>query len=115
MKVLHHCDNPPCVRPDDLFTGTQLDNVRDMFKKGRAFSQLHPGAMAARVALVRVRPPIGAGHWWAKLTDQKVKVIREMRESGCNYEEIAAVVGVGKSTVGRVVCRDEKGGWRHVS
>lgn len=36
LLVLHRCDTPACVNPDHLFTGTQLDNVRDMFAKGRA-------------------------------------------------------------------------------
>lgn len=36
MRVLHHCDNPACVRPDHLFLGTQLDNIADMKAKGRA-------------------------------------------------------------------------------
>ena len=35
MKVLHTCDNPPCVNPSHLFTGTQLDNVWDCTQKGR--------------------------------------------------------------------------------
>jgi hypothetical protein len=32
----HRCDNPLCVRPDHLFAGVALDNVRDMIAKGRA-------------------------------------------------------------------------------
>jgi len=35
LDVLHHCDNPPCVRPDHLFVGTQGDNNRDRDRKGR--------------------------------------------------------------------------------
>lgn len=40
MLVCHRCDNPPCVRPDHLFIGTQVDNMRDMQAKGR---QHYPG------------------------------------------------------------------------
>lgn len=35
LHVLHKCDVRLCVRPDHLFAGTQLDNVRDMLAKGR--------------------------------------------------------------------------------
>lgn len=34
-RVLHRCDNPPCINPEHLFDGTQKDNVIDMARKDR--------------------------------------------------------------------------------
>lgn len=36
LVVMHKCDNPRCVRPEHLALGTQSENIRDCFKRGRA-------------------------------------------------------------------------------
>lgn len=58
--VMHTCDNPPCVNPAHLRVGTQADNLRDMFAKGRGF-----------------RMPPGAAHPTARLSDRDVRAIRD--------------------------------------
>lgn len=57
--ILHKCDNPACVNPEHLFTGTQKDNMKDMKNKGRENK--------AR----------GERQYCAKLTEEAVKEIRE--------------------------------------
>jgi hypothetical protein len=37
--ALHHCDNPPCCRPDHLFRGDQKSNLQDASCKGRVRNQ----------------------------------------------------------------------------
>lgn len=94
--VCHHCDNPPCCNPDHLFSGSNADNMRDAFEKGR------------------VRPPKakkGEGAFGARLTEADVLQIRALFASGMTKKELAIQFGVGWSTISNVVTRTT---WSHV-
>lgn len=36
VKVLHSCDNPPCINTEHLRAGTSAENSREMVARGRA-------------------------------------------------------------------------------
>jgi hypothetical protein len=90
LDVLHHCDNPPCVRPVHLFAGTALDNVQDMIAKGRSdftnFSH-HPGELDGN----------------ARLTWDQVRTIRSLWADGWRKKPIADLFGVTLQNISHVV------------
>ena len=86
MNACHVCDNPICCRPDHLFLGTQVDNIRDMHNKGR---QSKP----------REGHWVGAKNASAKLTDVAV---REIRTSDEGINALALRFGVSRATIKRV-------------
>jgi HNH endonuclease len=40
-KACHSCDTPGCIEPDHLWEGTQRQNVRDAWRKGRGKFERH--------------------------------------------------------------------------
>ncbi len=80
LKVLHRCDNPPCINPQHLFFGTQRDNIEDMCKKGRQRRKLEPAQ------LEEIERRLRAGEFQSAVAaDFKVTqtlVSRIMRRSG---------------------------------
>lgn len=88
LCVLHSCDNPPCCNPSHLFIGTLQDNSRDRDAKGR-------GADVN-----------GERNPAAKLNREDVANIRRRSESGEAHRSIAALFGIHRNHVGRIVRKE---------
>lgn len=95
MHVLHKCDKPNCVNPRHLFLGTHADNMADMGRKGRA----------------GVKDQNGQKNDSAKLTDEQVKEIRRLAESGMTQKSIAKKFNVSRANVCVIVNRKR---WAHL-
>jgi hypothetical protein len=91
--VLHHCDNPACVKAKHLFLGTKADNNADMHSKGRG-----------RVT----GPPPGEKNWSAKLTEADVRAIRASTESDT---ALAARYGIARENIWAARTRRT---WKHI-
>ena len=94
LLVCHHCDNPPCVRPDHLFLGTKSDNMRDAINKGYQHAS-------------------GEQLPFAKLTLLKAREIRNLyssrvgtyREATTSQRKLAAKFGVSRRTIRAVLTK----------
>lgn len=95
VVIRHRCDNPRCVRPEHLLPGTQADNVRDMYERGRAV----PGVSR------------GSASGTAKLKESDIPAIRARIAAGERRRDIAADYGVTKNTINRIQRRES---WAHV-
>jgi hypothetical protein len=95
VNVLHSCDNPPCVNPEHLFLGTQLDNVKDMHEKGRDNNQRKG---PRRTLLLH-----GVENYLRKLTEADVVEIRTRKGLGQTAASMASDYLVSKSTIERVL------------
>jgi hypothetical protein len=91
LFVLHHCDNPPCCNPGDLFSGTHLDNMRDMSEKGRS---VH-----------------GEQSNLARLTELQVLEIYDAYLNGSPQVAVASEFGISPALVG-LIARGEV--WQHL-
>lgn len=93
MRVCHACNNPSCVNPAHLYLDTHSSNMNKMSDMGRLAK--------------------GVRHGNAKLTDQKVQQIHEMKSSGkYSNSEIAKTFGVTSETISKVLTGKR---WRHVT
>ena len=76
--VLHHCDNPPCVRGSHLHFGSHRDNMAEMAARGRAGRVL-------------------------KLTDQEAEALRQRYAAGEPHTSLAREFGISQQQASRIV------------
>ena len=91
-RILHKCDNPPCVRKLHTWPGTLKENIQDSISKGRF--------------------KIGERSASAKLSDADVFEIRRMYASGKFLQkELSKKFGITQMSVSVIVTRR---GWKHL-
>lgn len=80
LCVCHKCDNPSCVNPEHLFTGTIIENTMDMVKKNRQAKGENAGG--------------------TKLTSNEVMEIRRhIKDGKLSIAEIANLFNVGRNCI----------------
>lgn len=93
LVVRHKCDNPSCVRPTHLEIGTQSQNIRDKFDRGRAPNRQ------------------GEKHPLCKLREADVLEIRRLARLGHTQLDLSQRFGVKRGQIGKIVQRIN---WRHL-
>jgi HNH endonuclease len=89
--VMHSCDNPSCVRPSHLSSGTNAENRRDSLVKGRV--------------------PRGEASGASRISQQTAIDIIRLHRVGMRFCDISKKLGVSKSIARRVslgFC------WKHI-
>lgn len=122
QMVCHHCDNPPCSRPDHLFLGGPISNARDMVAKRRQAAGARNGRWqrpdraptgdrnGSRTHPERLRR--GETNPAAKVTEEQVREMRgRYAAGGVTQAHLASDYGITQGIVSAILRRKL---WAHV-
>lgn len=97
MCVIHRCDNPRCCNPDHLSVGTQVENIKDRDAKGRCNARFPHKKGSETLA--------------AKLVEDDVIKIRELRLMGMTTVALSKMYGICTSGISRICSKQI---WKHI-
>lgn len=101
LCICHTCDEPQCVNPEHLWSGTRADNNRDMELKGR------------RANAPAKNPRKGTDASWSILSERQVAWIRQQRrDTGARYSSLAYALNVPVRTVSNAATGFS---WKHLN
>ncbi len=106
LRVLHSCDNPPCCNPAHLRLGTDGDNVREKFAKGRGgVGETHwTKHKPERIAR-------GENQHSAKMTADQVREIRRRADAGEGGKALGKEFGISQASAWKIIQRLT---WKHI-
>ena len=99
-EVMHTCDNPKCINPDHLKSGTHLLNMQDMNDKGRhgMLGKKHTQDTKNKMSSQRK----GELHPRTKLSNLDVRWIKMWRNLGYKVKDIAKVFKVTTNVIYKI-------------
>jgi len=103
LQVCHHCDNPPCVRPDHLFLGTGKQNIQDAVSKGRMLGRTRTQPLGPKIPSGGMR---GVLHHCARFTVDDIRTMRQRYDSGeASMCQLAREYGANVGHMSRILRR----------
>jgi len=93
IMVCHSCDNPSCCNPNHLFLGTNSENMKDMYKKGRG-NDLK-----------------GENNKLSKIKNDDISEIFLLYSQGFNFAEIGRKFNVSYVCIANIIKRKT---WKHI-